>query len=179
MCFKKTIISLAVLWLATSLAAQTKVTNSVIGSGGTPVTGGSSQIVGTVGQAAIGQATSPANDIKSGFWQQTAGLITSVEELSTTAMPTEFRLQQNYPNPFNPQTTIRYDLPVQSDVRLTLFDVLGRTVRTLVDAKQPAGAHTAVWDGRDDRGRQLASGVYVYRITAGTFKKSAKMLLLK
>jgi flagellar hook assembly protein FlgD len=88
-------------------------------------------------------------------------------------------LQQNYPNPFNPETTIRYDLPVQAEVRLTIFDVLGRTVRTLIEQKQPAGGHSAVWDGRDDRGRQLASGLYLYRVTAGEFHKTAKMLLLK
>ncbi|RMF60150.1 MAG: T9SS C-terminal target domain-containing protein [Calditrichaeota bacterium] len=94
-------------------------------------------------------------------------------------LPERFALHPNYPNPFNPETTIRYDLPVPAEVRLTIYDLLGRVVRTLVAKKQAAGAHAAVWDGRDDSGKQLASGVYVYRLDAGEFKKSAKMLLLK
>ncbi len=167
------------LWATSPLAAQSKITNSVFGNGGTPTSGNSNRIVGTAGQVAIGQTAGSANRVKSGFWQQTAGLVTSVEEILTEAIPTEFRLQQNYPNPFNPETTIRYDLPVQAEVRLTIFDVLGRTVRTLVEQKQLAGAHSIVWDGRDDRGRQLASGLYLYRVTAGEFHKTAKMLLLK
>ena len=94
-------------------------------------------------------------------------------------MPSGFALHQNYPNPFNPSTTIRYDLPAQAEIRLTVYDVLGRKVRTLVQQNQSAGAHTVVWDGRDASGRQLASGVYVYRLQAGELEKSAKMLLLK
>ncbi len=68
---------------------------------------------------------------------------------------------------------------MQAEARLTIYGLLGRTVRTLVAQKQPAGTHSAVWDGRDNRGRQLASGVYVYGLEAGEFKKSAKMLLPK
>ena len=178
-CFKKATSLLAVLWLATSLAAQTKIQSSVFGNGSTPTGGSSNQIVGTAGQPAIGQTAGPANGVAGGFWVQTVDVVTSVAEPASEAIPTKFRLLQNYPNPFNPTTTIRYDLPVQAEVRLTIFNVLGRSVRTLVVQKQAAGAHSAVWDGRDDSGRQLASGVYVYRLQAGEFHKTAKMLLLK
>jgi YD repeat-containing protein len=126
-------------------------------------------------QASDGQLTSrPSNE--EGFF--VLDLTTSVEE-PRAGLPTDFALYPNYPNPFNPETTIRYDLPVRAEVRLTIYDLLGRTVRTLVAQTQSAGAHSAVWDGRDDAGRQLASGVYVYRLEAGAFKQSAKMLLMK
>ncbi|RMF61845.1 MAG: T9SS C-terminal target domain-containing protein, partial [Calditrichaeota bacterium] len=144
-----------------------------------PTSGSSKQIRGTAGQPAIGQTAGQARGVAGGFWAQTADVVTSVAEPAGEAIPTKFRLLQNYPNPFNPTTTIRYDLPVQTEVHLRIYDLLGRTVRTLVAQKQAAGAHSAVWDGRDDSGRQLASGVYVYRLEAGEFKKSAKMLLLK
>ncbi|HPC11877.1 MAG TPA: FlgD immunoglobulin-like domain containing protein, partial [candidate division Zixibacteria bacterium] len=78
-----------------------------------------------------------------------------------------FRLDQNWPNPFNPSTAIGYTLPQSSHVRLVVYDVLGRVVRVLVDAHRPAGAHTAEWDGLTSSGAPAASGVYVYRFTAG------------
>jgi hypothetical protein len=103
--------------------------------------------------------------------------VTAVDGADT--LPQTFALRQNYPNPFEASTTIRYDLPVRAEVRLAIYDVLGRTVRTLVAREQFAGAHAVVWDGRDDAGREVASGLYVYRLTAGAFTKSAEMILLK
>ena len=177
--FKRAAAFLAVLSWATALTAQTRIENSVFGNGSTPTGNGSNRIIGTVGQPAIGQSAGGANGVAGGFWAQNADVVTSVTDPPSEALPTQFRLHQNYPNPFNPETTIRYDLAKPVEVRLTVFDVLGRAVRTLVAHKQAAGAHSAVWDGRDDLGRQLASGVYVYRLEAGDFTKSAKMLLLK
>ena len=95
------------------------------------------------------------------------------------AAPAAFALRANVPNPFNPATVIRYDLPRAADVALRVFDVRGRLVRTLVDEHQLAGTRTARWDGRDDRGRGVASGVYVYRLEAGDFVQQRKMTLLK
>ncbi len=94
-------------------------------------------------------------------------------------VPTEFSLSQNYPNPFNPQTTIRFSLPHSAEVRVVVYDQLGRLVRTLVQGSRPAGTHTVIWDGRNDEGRQVASGVYVYKIISGTRSISRKMLLLQ
>lgn len=85
----------------------------------------------------------------------------------------------NYPNPFNPRTTIRYSLPAAVDVQLVVYDALGRRVRTLVAAGQNAGAHDVSWDGSDDAGRQVPSGVYVYHLRAGSEEVSRRMLLLK
>lgn len=92
----------------------------------------------------------------------------------------EFRLQQNYPNPFNPVTTIRYELPQNAHVRLTIYDVLGREVVRLVDEGYLAGAYSVVWNGTNRYGVPVASGIYIYRLEAGrNFVQSRKMLLLK
>ncbi len=90
-------------------------------------------------------------------------------------------LAQNYPNPFNPQTAIDYTLAESGTVRLEIFDVAGRLVRTLVDPGQTVapGPHRAYWDGIDDRGARVASGVYFYRLKTGTYTKTRKMVLLR
>jgi len=94
-------------------------------------------------------------------------------------IPYEYALHHNYPNPFNPQTTIEYDLPEQSPLSLEVYDVRGRLVRTLLDTEQSAGYYEIVWQGRDDAGRQLGSGVYFYRLVTPSYQKSYKLLLLK
>jgi hypothetical protein len=94
-------------------------------------------------------------------------------------VPTDFGLDQNYPNPFNPTTQIRYGLPVQSVVRLTVHNVLGQEVARLVDGRQEAGYHEVRWNGMDANGIPVASGVYLYRMQAGDFVKTSKMVLMK
>jgi hypothetical protein len=96
-----------------------------------------------------------------------------------TTLPTDYILAQNYPNPFNPTTRISYDLPAASSVTLQVYDLLGQVVTTLVDASQTAGTHVMEWNGRDNLGRSVASGVYFYRLTAGSFTSTRKMILLK
>jgi len=88
-------------------------------------------------------------------------------------------LAQNYPNPFNISTKIKYSLPGRSHVKVTVYDILGRTVDVIVDRTQTAGEHTVFWDGKDRFGREVASGVYFYRIEADGLKGSKKALLLK
>ncbi len=103
---------------------------------------------------------------------------TSVEQ-TQGEFPETFVLEQNYPNPFNPGTSIRYEISRAAHVTITVFDALGRTVRTLVDRAISAGAHSTVWNGRDRRGSRVASGLYFYRLEAGDFQQTAKMLLVK
>jgi len=93
--------------------------------------------------------------------------------------PHSFELMPNYPNPFNPSTTIRYELAKRTQVELRVYDVHGALVRTLVDGVKGAGAYSLEWNGRDDRGTAVSSGVYFYRITAGDFSDVRKMTLLK
>jgi len=94
-------------------------------------------------------------------------------------LPENYELNQNFPNPFNPQTTIRYAIPKSGRVQLEVYNVLGQKVRSLVDAQMPAGYHEAVWNGTDHHSVPVASGVYFYRITTGTFNAYKKMLLVK
>jgi hypothetical protein len=93
--------------------------------------------------------------------------------------PSLFVLEQNYPNPFNPTTTITYRLPERTNVTLTIVNVLGQSVRTLIQTELEAGVHTVVWDGRNDAGIVVASGIYFYRLEAGGFRRAAKMMRVK
>jgi hypothetical protein len=88
-------------------------------------------------------------------------------------------LKSNYPNPFNPETTISYSLAKQSKVSLQVFNILGQKVRTLVNETNNAGTHTVVWNGKDDSGNAVASGVYFYRLKSGTISQTNKMILMK
>ena len=97
-----------------------------------------------------------------------------------TALPVVFDLANNYPNPFNPATTIKYALPQAADVALTVYNVLGQPVRTLVAEHQNAGRYAVEWDATNDSGHSLSSGMYFYRMAAGgEFLETKKMLLLK
>jgi FlgD Ig-like domain/Rax2 C-terminal beta propeller domain len=95
------------------------------------------------------------------------------------AIPDAAWLGQNQPNPFNPSTTIRFRVPAQMPVSLTVHDVAGRRIRTLAEGVQTTGEHSVLWDGRDDRGTSVAAGVYFYRLSAGSETLTRKMILLK
>jgi C1A family cysteine protease len=102
---------------------------------------------------------------------------TDVEE--TPDLPAAFALEQNYPNPFNPVTEIRYALPEGCHVVLSIFDVSGRLVDTLVDRFEEAGYRSVTWNGTDARGISVSSGVYFYRVTAGSWSEQKKMILIR
>ena len=89
------------------------------------------------------------------------------------------RLGQNYPNPFNPSTTISFVLPHESHVRLSIYDIRGGHVKTVRNETLPEGYREVVWDGRDERGRGVSSGVYFYRLTAGDQTLTKKMVQLR
>jgi|GEM_PF-3937367 len=93
--------------------------------------------------------------------------------------PSTFELLGNYPNPFNATTTISYSLPQDAEVRLDIYNVAGQKVRTLIEENQSAGIHSLVWDGRNDSGQPVASGLYFYRLKAGEFLETRRMTLLK
>ncbi|MFQ5751469.1 MAG: FlgD immunoglobulin-like domain containing protein [bacterium] len=98
---------------------------------------------------------------------------------ATVLAPKEFALSQNYPNPFNPETTIRYELPISTHVILKIYNILGEEVRTIVNAEQPAGIRTVVWDGKNNAGEYVGSGLYYYRLVAGDYTKTLKLLLMR
>jgi hypothetical protein len=95
------------------------------------------------------------------------------------AKPLTYHLSQNVPNPFNPTTTIRFSLAEPGRVNLVIYDVGGRRVRELLAGRRDANVYTVTWDGTNDRGERVSSGVYFYRLTAGSFRQTKKMVLLK
>ncbi len=113
------------------------------------------------------------------FVDDITAVIDSLSTVSGSVMPKEFKLYQNYPNPFNPATTIQYDLPVGGDVRLTVYDISGREIKTLVNDRMASGYHTVRWDGRNRNGGKVASGVYIYRLETDNYVQSRKLLLIK
>jgi hypothetical protein len=124
-----------------------------------------------VGTVTIGPSASPivADD----------GRQSDKDNLAIKSAPTEYSLSQNYPNPFNPETTIEYTLPKTAFVMLKIYDMLGQEVRTLVNEFQQTGVKSVNWDGKNDQGQPVPSGIYIYQIVAGEFAKSARLLLLK
>ena len=116
-----------------------------------------------------------------GNWGNASSLAVPVN--SSTAVgddrPTAFALESNAPNPFGPRTIIRYALPQTTPVKLAVYDLSGRLVRTLVDGQIAAGFHSAPWDGLDDRGREVGSGIYFYSMKAGSYESTRKMTLIK
>jgi len=104
-------------------------------------------------------------------------VVTSIED-PHDILPSVFALHQNYPNPFNIETTIKFDLPGASEVSFEIINILGQVVYD-VSSHYSAGSHTIYWDGSSNLGQTVGSGVYYYRITAGDFVSSKKMILLK
>ena len=101
------------------------------------------------------------------------------DEMTSVSRPEKVALDQNYPNPFNPNTEIGFDLPKSSFVSLDIFDVLGRKVTTLIYEHLTAGSKRVQWDGRDNTGAEVASGVYFYRLRTGDHVEVRKMVMLK
>ena len=103
----------------------------------------------------------------------------SVLMTSKELLPVEFTINQNYPNPFNPTTTLRYDLPEDANVNITIYDMMGRQVSTLVSTQQTAGYRSTQWNATNSFGEPVSAGLYIYTIQAGKFSQTKKMILLK
>ncbi len=113
------------------------------------------------------------------------GQITSVEDDNNNgSIPADYALKQNYPNPFNPTTRIEFSLPMESNVKLIVYNILGQEVIRLVDNQMSAGNHSIVWNANDEGGKKLTSGIYLYKLTASgingnEFQDTKKMILMK
>ena len=114
-----------------------------------------------------------------GAYSQTLTVSSSLNTASIKNIPTEFKLHQNYPNPFNPSTTIRYDLPSDGFVNISILDSKGRLVKTLLNKKQSAGYKSINWNSLDKNGDAVAAGLYFYSIKTNESLQSMKMILLK
>ena len=98
---------------------------------------------------------------------------------SNSGLPVGFAIYPNFPNPFNPITQIRYDIPKDNLVNITIYDIQGHNIRTIINKKQDLGSHSCYWDSKNDLGGRVAAGVYIYSIQSGEFKATKKMVLLK
>jgi len=174
---------------SSSLSAN-KIERQVLDMGGAMwQTTSNYKLSSSVGQSIADSPISVGDTILyTGFWNPWVVYMTPVEweEVEDGArLPQEFDLRQNYPNPFNPATVIEYALPRASQVKIRIYNILGQRVRDLVDERQEAGYKAISWDGKDDSGNEVGSGIYFYRIVARTnqaseeFVKRRKMILLK
>ena len=107
------------------------------------------------------------------------GLPSGVSESPAYGLPVSFCLEQNYPNPFNPSTTIVFSLPHSGRVRMTIFDLLGQAVKTLIDDSQPAGKAEVTWNGTDNANRPVAAGIYFCRLEMDSLVRLRKLILIK
>ncbi|MCW8803579.1 MAG: T9SS type A sorting domain-containing protein, partial [Ignavibacteriaceae bacterium] len=108
----------------------------------------------------------------------------TIEDSNTGSIPSDYSLKQNYPNPFNPKTRIDFSLPVESNVKLVIYNILGQEVIRLIANQMTAGNHTVVWNASDASGSKLTSGIYLYKLTASgingnEFQEIKKMILMK
>ena len=106
------------------------------------------------------------------------GLVTNINN-DSEIVPLSYRLSQNYPNPFNPSTTVQFELPQLSKVNLVIFDLLGRKVKTLVNKSVAPGKYEVQWDGRNEGGVPISSGIYILHFRAREFEQNRRIILLK
>lgn len=137
-------------------------------------TSSTSTVKSAVGYGLVGRMTGPNSMVETGFLADTLQRGTIVSVGAREEVPGEYALHQNYPNPFNPSTTIWYELPTAVNVRLTIVNMLGQIVATLVNEMKQPGKYTLQFDGSG-----LASGVYFYRLQAGSFVQTKKLLLMR
>jgi hypothetical protein len=102
-----------------------------------------------------------------------------VSDLYFNQLPVAFNLYNNFPNPFNPVTALRYDLPEDALVNITIYDMMGRLVNTLVSSQQTSGYKSINWNATNDAGSSVSAGIYLYKVQAGEFRQTKKMVLLK
>ena len=152
------------------------IVRSVISSGGViHAVGTNYSHSATSGQAIVFGAHGANYLLSSGFWQPEP-IIPGINDKVPESLPGTFQLHQNYPNPFNPQTAIQYELPSECLVKVEIFNVMGHRIRKIGSKIQGPGQAQMLWDGRDEKGELMGTGVYFYRIMAFAIKNNANIL---
>ena len=178
MCIKKQSIyitaSVLVLlfFISPILIAQHNIPISVISSGGGKQSNSTYQLWGIANQSAVGKSGNSIHSAQLGFWFEWQ-IVTDVEDENNT-LPLIYKLEQNYPNPFNPSTIIKFAVPERSNVLIKIYDILGSEVTTLVNEELDAGWYEKIFDAAS-----LSTGVYIYRMKAGNYVSTKKMLMIK
>lgn len=153
--------------------SQNQIPFSTISSSGNQQSNSSYILNGSLGQTIIGASQTTIHQVQAGFWQiYYQNVMVSITENDIT--PIEFKLEQNYPNPFNPSTIIKFAIPERSNVLIKIYDPLGGEVRTFINQEMDRG-----WYNLEFNATGLASGFYIYRMYAGSYVSSKKMLVIK
>jgi hypothetical protein len=156
-----------------STNGQNQIPYSVFSAGGNSQSNSQNILFSTLGEGFIGASSNSSNQLLLGFWtayKQNA--VTSVKD--EKSIPNEYKLEHNYPNPFNPSTTIRFSIPERSFVSLKVYDILGNEVTTLVNKDMETGNYETKFNADN-----YSSGIYIYKISAGNFINTRKMILVK
>ena len=171
---------LVILVHATLVAQTMQISNSTFSMGFGESSSENETIMSMLGQPFIHSSSNELYRIDSGFLVQLniPQGTTSVQD-AAEKLPDRFDLFQNYPNPFNPTTTIEYQLPVETHISLTVYNLRGQKIRTLVDEKMNPGKHSLIWDAQNDNGQVMGSGVYMVRLQTENFTKNIKLTFLK
>lgn len=172
--YQKIFLAVVILWMVTkNTYPQYQVSSGIFSSGGITQSSSSYILSGTTGEVVIGKISGSTYQHNSGFWYvYSQSVITDIHD--EEIIPATFKIEQNYPNPFNPSTVIRFSVPENSNVSLKIYDTLGKEIITLLNEDKDAGWYDVHFDASG-----LASGVYLYRITAGSFISTKKMTLIK
>lgn len=169
-------VALLALPALASGQATHKMRTSVMGAGGAPASSASFRTNATLGQPTpIGILAGTGEVLYAGFW----GRFWALTPVDEAPAPLANRLFQNYPNPFNPATAIDYSVAAPCRVEVAVYDAGGRRIRTLVSESKAPGAYKVFWNGRNDRGALVATGIYFYRARIGAYSDVRKMVLLR
>ena len=160
--------------------AQIKLTTGVIGSGGANAGNTQVHLVGTLGQPVVGTMYDGTRRHHMGFWSAVSRWVgTAVEPIAEGEVPERVELGAAYPNPFTRSTTIRVGLVEAGRVRLAVYDLLGRQVVVLLEGQRSAGRYAVQWDGRDEAGRPVAAGLYLYRLETERVVLMRRLVLVR
>lgn len=168
-----TVIALVLAIPALCFATGEQIPRGVVGGGGGEMSGTNHTLNGTVAQAVIGIVAGPNHIHQIGFWYMPEGIATAVAE-GEDGIPKVFHLGPNRPNPFNPVTTLDFAVPRKSRVTIILYDISGRVARDVTDAEYAPGYHSVAIDAGN-----LASGIYLCRMTADDFARTVRMVLIR
>jgi hypothetical protein len=155
------------------LIAQNHISIAVLSNGGEKQSNANYTIVGTVGQVGVDLTTTSSYQVQSGFWNvYYQDVIVDIED--EEVLPIVYKLEQNYPNPFNPSTVIKFAVPERCIVLIKIYDILGNEILTLVNEEMESGWYQKVFNASG-----YSSGMYIYRMQAGNYVSTKKMLLVK
>ncbi len=168
------IVLLLSIFTIENLSSQYKINAWITGSGGGISSNDQYRVISTLGQPLTGLQQNESFILQSGFWYAaSSSIVTSIQQREDY-LPLQFHLEQNFPNPFNPVTQIRFSIPEENDVTLTIYDILGRMVSVLINDVLQPGEYTVSFEAG-----KLPSGVYIYRLQSGLQVSQKRMILLK